>query len=191
VTVLGALAIDIGALAVDIVAIGVLALGLPFPRHGRRDLVVLRVVFNVGLFAAVVVIADGNVAAAVGFGLFAVLSIIRLRAETLANADIAYFFAAIVLGLVTAGDLGGVHGIAAHAALVVAAPAASITRTLRQHERIEISFEFALADREALRRLVDERTGGRTVTVELLDVDYVREMTRVRALVAAIAARPA
>ena len=175
----------------DIVAIAVLALGLSFRRHGRRDLVVLQVVFNIGLFAAVVVIAEGDVAAAVGFGLFAVLSIIRLRAETLANADIAYFFAAIVLGLVTAVDLGGVHGNAALAALVVAAPAViDHPRMLRQHERIEFTFEHVVTDRDAVRRLVDERTGGHAVTIELLEVDYVREVTRVRALVAAIAARP-
>ena len=59
-------------------AITVLAIGLFYRRHRRSDLVVLYVVFNVGLFAAVVVISEGQVVAAVGFGLFAVLSIIRL-----------------------------------------------------------------------------------------------------------------
>jgi hypothetical protein len=185
-----ALTLDLGPLAgrllVDVVAIGVLALGLSYRRHGRRDLVVLQVVFNVGLFAAVVVIAGGDVAAAVGFGLFAVLSIIRLRAETLANADIAYFFAAIVLGLVTAVDLGGTHGNALLALLVLAAPAiVDHPRMLRQHERIEITLEVAQADRDVLRRLVEERTGARTVTLEVLELDFVREITRVRALVAA------
>ena len=187
---IAALNLDLGPLAgrllVDLVAVAVLALGLSYRRHGRRDLVVLQVVFNVGLFAAVAVIAGGDVAAAVGFGLFAVLSIIRLRAETLANADIAYFFAAIVLGLVCAVDLGGTHGNALLALLVLAAPAiVDHPRMLRQHERVEITFEISEADRDALRRLVDERTGGRTVTLELLEIDYVRELTRVRALVAA------
>ena len=173
-------------LAVDLVAVAVLAVGLSFRRHGRRDLVVLQVVFNVGLFAAVVVIAAGEVAAAIGFGLFAVLSIIRLRAETLAIPDIAYFFAAVVLGLVTGVDLGGAEGNAVLAALVVAAPAVvDHPRLLRGHDRVDITFEFALADRDALRRLVDERTGGRALTLELLDLDYVRKLTRVRAVLAA------
>jgi hypothetical protein len=174
-----------GRLVVDLLALAVLSVALSYRRHGRRDLVVLQVVFNVGLFAAVVVIAGGNVAAAVGFGLFAVLSIIRLRAETLANADIAYFFAAIVLGLVTAVDLGGTHGNALLAALVVAAPAlVDHPKALRRHERVDITLELLEPDREALRRLVDERTGGRTLTVEVLELDYVRESTRIRALVA-------
>ncbi len=192
---MAALSLDLGALAgrlaVDVVAVALLSFGLSYRRHGRRALVVLQVVFNVGLFAAVAVIAGGDVAAAVGFGLFAVLSIIRLRAETLANADIAYFFAAIVIGLVTAVDLGGAHGNAVLALLVVAAPAViDHPKVLRRHERIEITLEIALADREALRRLVDERTGGRTVTLEVLELDYVRELTRVRALVAAAGTAP-
>jgi hypothetical protein len=187
--ILAALSLDLGPLAgrlaVDVVAVALLSFGLSYRRHGRRDLVVLQVVFNVGLFAAVAVIAGGDVTAAVGFGLFAVLSIIRLRAETLANADIAYFFAAIVLGLVTAVDLGGTHGNAALALLVLAAPAiVDHPRMLRRHERIEITFEVAEADPRALGRLVEERTGGRTVTLEVLELDYVRELTRVSALVA-------
>lgn len=187
---LAALTLDAGPLAarlaVDLAAIAVLAVGLSYRRHGRRDLVVLQVVFNVGLFAAVAVIAGGDVAAAVGFGLFAVLSIIRLRAETLANADIAYFFAAIVLGLVTAVDLGATYGNAALALLVVAAPAVvDHPRVLRRHERVEITLDVAEADREALGRLVEQRTGARAVTLEVVELDYVRELTRVRALVAA------
>ncbi|MDQ3678506.1 MAG: DUF4956 domain-containing protein, partial [Actinomycetota bacterium] len=97
-------------LLIDVVAISALAIGVFWRRHLRRDLVVLYVVFNVGLFAAVVVISEGEVAAAVGFGLFAVLSIIRLRAEQLSYAEIAYFFAAIVLGLVAAVDIGDPAG---------------------------------------------------------------------------------
>ena len=42
----------------------------------------------------------------VGFGLFAVLSIVRLRSEPFSNRELAYFFVALVLALVCAIDLG-------------------------------------------------------------------------------------
>jgi hypothetical protein len=187
--VLAAVAIDLGATAlrllVDLVAVALLAVGLSYRRHGRRDLVVLQVIFNVGLFAAVVVIAGGEIAAAVGFGLFAVLSIIRLRAETLANADIAYFFAAIVLGLVTAVDLSGIEANVALALLVLAAPAViDHPRLLDDHERTEVTLDIASGDREILRRLTEERVGTRVVRLDVLSVDLVREVTRVRVLLA-------
>ncbi|HVL97091.1 MAG TPA: DUF4956 domain-containing protein [Solirubrobacteraceae bacterium] len=185
---LAALAVDVDAvsvrLAIDLVVVAALAFGLSYRRHGRRDLVVLQVVFNVGLFAAVIVISAGEVAAAVGFGLFAVLSIIRLRAETLANVDIAYFFAAIVVGLVAAVDLGNPLGNAGLAALVLASAAlVDHPRLLHDHQRVDFSLELAEADPAALQRLVEQRTGGRAVALEVLEVDYVREITRVRALV--------
>ena len=167
-------------LLIDVAAITALAIGLFYRRHRRSDLVVLYVVFNVGLFAAVVVISEGEVAAAVGFGLFAVLSIIRLRAEQLTFAEIAYFFAAIVLGLVTAVDLGGADETAALAALVLVAPAIiDHPGLLKASRRMEITLELVVADADELRHAVEQRLGGRVIALEVLDLDYVREVTRV------------
>ncbi len=168
-------------LLIDVVAISALAIGVFWRRHLRRDLVVLYVVFNVGLFAAVVVISEGEVAAAVGFGLFAVLSIIRLRAEQLSYAEIAYFFAAIVLGLVAAVDIGDPAGNAALAALVLAAPALiDHPRVLRDNHRMELTIERVMPDSDELRAEVQLRIGARIVAMEILDLDYVREVTRVQ-----------
>jgi hypothetical protein len=168
-------------LLIDVVAIGALAIGLFWRRHLRRDLVVLYVVFNVGLFAAVVVISEGEVAAAVGFGLFAVLSIIRLRAEQLSYAEIAYFFAAIVLGLVAAVDIGDPAGNALLSALILAAPALiDHPRVLRDNHRMELTLERVIDDTDDLRDEVQRRVGARVVAMEILDLDYVREVTRVQ-----------
>jgi hypothetical protein len=172
-------------LAIDLAAIFVLAIGLSFRRHRRRDLVVLFVIFNVGLFAAVTVIGAGGVTAAVGFGLFAVLSIIRLRAESLAPPDIAYFFAAIVLGLVTGVDVGALEATALLALLVLAGPAvADASGLLPAEHRMEMTLEQAVADRDALQALVEDRLGTRVIGFEVLDLDFVRETTRVDVRVA-------
>lgn len=170
----------LGRLLIDVAAIATLTFALFYRRHRRRDLVVLYVIFNVGLFAAVVVIGAGEVAAAVGFGLFAVLSIIRLRGEQLASAEIAYFFAAIVLGLVTAVDIGGLAATVALAALVLAAPAVvDHPRLLRENHRAEVTLEFAIDDHERLRHVVEQRLGRPVIALAILDLDYVRETTRV------------
>lgn len=44
--------------------------------------------------------ATSSVNARLGLGLFGVLSIIRLRSEELAQHEIAYYFAALALGLI-------------------------------------------------------------------------------------------
>ena len=179
--------LDVGPrLAVDLAAIMLLAYGLSFRRYRRRDLVVLLIVFNVGLFAAVLVINAGEVTAAVGFGLFAVLSIIRLRAESLSPSDIAYFFAAIVLGLVTGVDLGGLEATVLLALLVLAAVAlADASRVLPANHRVELTLDEAIADRDALRAAAEERLGGRVVALAVLDLDLVRDLTRIEVRVIA------
>src|SRR3954447_3670701 len=82
----------------DLVAIGLLSL-MVARRRPRRGLFMVYSAFNIGLFGVLPVISDKHVGPAIGFGLFAMLSIVRLRSEPFGNADLAYFFCALVLAL--------------------------------------------------------------------------------------------
>jgi Domain of unknown function (DUF4956) len=79
-------------LAVDAVAVALLAFGLYRPRHGRTDLAVLLSLFNLGVFLAVAVIVQGEFGLSAGLGLFAVLSVMRMRSETFSATELAYLF---------------------------------------------------------------------------------------------------
>jgi hypothetical protein len=87
----------------DLAAISILAFGLYFPRHRRRDLVVAFIGVNVGVLAVAEAFTSSAVTAGLGFGLFGVLSIIRLRSTELDQQEVAYYFVALALGV-----LGGV-----------------------------------------------------------------------------------
>ena len=50
---------------------------------------------------------------------------------------------------------------------------------LRVSRRLEITLERTITDPLALRAAVEERLGARVVALEVLDLDYVREVTRV------------
>ena len=167
-------------LAIDVVAIGVLAYGLYYRRHGRSDLVVIYAMFNIGLFLALIVISSGNVSVGVGFGLFAVLSIVRLRGEPFTNGELAYFFVALVIGLVNGIDIGStglailLSALALGAALVIDHP-----RLLRQTRQLDVTLETIPSDPDALRRHLEERLNARVYECHVLEIDYVRETTRV------------
>jgi hypothetical protein len=167
-------------LAIDVVAIGALAYGLYYRRHGRRDLVVIYSMFNIGLFLALIVISTGNVSVGVGFGLFAVLSIVRLRSEPFTNGELAYFFVALVIGLVNGIDLGStglaimLSGLALGAAAVIDHP-----RLLNPTRQLEVTLETIPSDLDALRRHLEERLNARVKECHVLEIDYVRETTRV------------
>jgi Domain of unknown function (DUF4956) len=166
-------------LAIDLVAVAVLAYAIFLPRHRRMDLVVTYAFFNLGLFLALSVIAGGEVGIGVGFGLFAVLSIVRLRSEPFTNRELAYFFIALVLALVCAIDLGSpgtsalLAGIALAGAWVVDHP-----RLSRPTRRVELLLELVFANDEALRLHLEERLDATVAEVDVQEIDYVRETTR-------------
>jgi hypothetical protein len=167
-------------LALDLVALAVLAGALFHRRHGRMDLVVVYALFNVGLFLALVVIAGGEVGLGVGFGLFAVLSIVRLRSEPYSNRELAYFFMALVLALVCAVDMGSLAPPAVLAAVaVVAAWVIDHPRLGAASCQVEVMLELAEAAEAALRRHLEERLGGRVSEIRVRELDYVRETTLV------------
>ena len=167
-------------LAIDAAAIGALVYGLFHPRHKRMDLVVVYALFNLGLFLALIVIAGGEVSMGVGFGLFAVLSIVRLRSEPFSNRELAYFFVALVIALVCAIDLGSpaYAGVLAGVALL-AAWAIDHPRVSRPTRRIEVMLERVFNDDEALRAHLRERLRAPVVEVAVLELDFVRDTMRV------------
>ena len=99
------LLIALAYIGADLVAITLLVGALYIPRHGRRDLVAAYIGVNVGVLAVTLLLSSSShVGAGLGLGLFGVLSIIRLRSSSLAQGEVAYFFAALALGL-----LGGIQ----------------------------------------------------------------------------------
>lgn len=166
--------------AVDVIAIAALAYGVYYRRHGRQDLFVIFALFNVGLFLALVVITAGNVSTGVGFGLFAVLSIVRLRSEPFTNGELAYFFVALVIGLVNGIDIGDPALAAALSALAVAAAAVvDHPRLLRRTHALEVTLETIPPGDDALRRELTARLGAPVADCRVVEIDYVRETVRV------------
>jgi hypothetical protein len=92
-------------LVVDISAIFLLAYVLYFRRRRRADLLLAYVTLNIGIFVTVSLLTTAKVDIALGFGLFAILSIIRLRSSAVTQQEVAYYFVALVLGLVNGLDL--------------------------------------------------------------------------------------
>jgi hypothetical protein len=87
-------------LGLDLVVIFLMTYVLYFRRHWRADLLLSYVALNLGIFVVMSLLTQVRVDLAVGFGLFAILSIIRLRSSAVTQQEVAYYFIALVLGLV-------------------------------------------------------------------------------------------
>ncbi|MBU5424138.1 DUF4956 domain-containing protein [Cellulomonas hominis] len=159
--------------AADLVAIGVLTFVLYFPRHRRRDLVVAFLGVNVGVLAVAGALSSATVGAGLGLGLFGVLSIIRLRSSEIDQREVAYYFAALALGLI--GGLGsslGATALALMALILVALLVGDHPRLLRRYRQQVLVLDHAIADHAALVAHLEQLLGARVhgVTVQRLDL---------------------
>ncbi|MCC2335216.1 DUF4956 domain-containing protein [Cellulomonas wangsupingiae] len=161
----------------DLVAVGVLTWTY-FRRHRRRDLVVAFLGMNVGVLAVASTLASATIGAGLGLGLFGVLSIIRLRSTEVDQREVAYYFAALALGIL--GALPGEilwHSIAFMALLLLAVLVGDHPRVLRRHQRQELVLDGAVLDRVALVARLEGMLGARVHQVAVQRVDLVNDTT--------------
>lgn len=92
-------------LAADLILICLLVFAVYYPRHRRRHMVVPYIGLNVGVFAVVTALLSADVGIGVGIGLFGVLSIIRLRSDSISHGDVCYYFSSLSIGLVCGAPL--------------------------------------------------------------------------------------
>ena len=172
---------DVRLFALDIAAICALAFALYYPRHRRKDLAVALVGVNVGVLAVTTALATATVGAGLGLGLFGVLSIIRLRSTELSQVEVAYYFAALAIGLIGGMGEGMSLGIAALliAAIILALAVADSKLVMTGSSHMTLVADKALSDPEELARYIERRTDMKVREVSIVRLDYVNDSTTV------------
>src|SRR3954471_19899728 len=90
----------LGRLGLDVLAMLLLVGWLSRRRLAAPEMALVFTALNPGLFAAVTSIGSGHFPTGIGFGLFGLLSLVRLRSAAFTLKDVAYTFVALVLALV-------------------------------------------------------------------------------------------
>lgn len=171
------------SLALNVVAVTALVFGVYFRRHRRRDLVLGYYAFNVSLFAVAAALGSTSpLNVGVGFGLFAVLSIVRLRSDESSQAEIGYTMVALVLGL-----LNGLPGLEFEVKLLFSALLVGtmlvvdhpVVLPQDRHQRFKVTLDVVITDPDRLRAEIESRLGGTVHHVLVQEVDYIRESMRV------------
>lgn len=167
----------LASIGADLIALTTLVGGLYVRRHSRKDLLAAYVGVNVGVLAVTLLLATSNVGAGLGLGLFGVLSIIRLRSTELAQHEVAYFFAALALGL-----LGGIGASLATTALLMALVVTSLwigdhPSLLRRNRHQVIMVDHAIVDETALTEHLARLLGARISSIDVQRLDLVNDTT--------------
>ncbi|MGI8899806.1 MAG: DUF4956 domain-containing protein [Nocardioides sp.] len=165
-------------LGCDLLAITLLAYGVYFRRHRRRDMLIAYLSLNVGVLAVTMVLAQASVAAGLGLGLFGVLSIIRLRSSQLTQEEVAYYFAALALGLV-AGLMPSPWWVAplVSGLVVLVMFVADHPRLYSNNRQQEVVLDAAISDENELRRRLERLLNADVQQVIVSQTDLVRDVT--------------
>lgn len=176
-------------LGIDLVAILLMAYVIYFRRHGRRDLLMVYVSFNIGLFIVLSVITLNEATMAVGFGLFAILSLIRLRSEPFSNIELGYFFFAMAFAIVNAMQVDGtlfdreqqmfvmlLNGIALATLYVVDHPSLQ-----RGTAYTQLILDRVFSSDEDLKDYLEDRLKAQVIEYSISRIDYVQEITTLEA----------
>jgi hypothetical protein len=166
--------------AVDLVvntsAIFLLAYALYFRRHRRADLLLGYVALNMGIFVAMSLLTTVRLDIALGFGLFAILSIIRLRSTSVTQQEVAYYFVALVMGLVNGLAIENRPLIIGINVLLLGTMFLVDSNRLRDRaRRLDVTLDTVHGDDAALVADLEARLGGQVMYHQVNEVDYMRE----------------
>jgi hypothetical protein len=170
-------------LITDLVAIGIVSYAIYFRRYYRRDLLLAYIALNVGIFAVTALLAKSTAGVGLGLGLFGILSIIRLRSDSITQEEIAYYFVALALGLV-AGLSASPRWLPPllSAALVAVMYVVDHPRLTARAQRQTIILDRAYPDRALLRAALESLLDAdvKHLVVERLDLVADTTMVDVR-----------
>lgn len=165
-------------IGLDLIAIFILVFGLYFPRHRRRDLVIAYLMINLGLIAVTSALVAEETTISIGFGLFAVLSLLRLRSAELDQQEIAYYLAAMTLGLVGALPLSPVWITVALMAIILIGLAIGDHPRLFGRYRVQIiTLDEAITSEPLLRARLEELLGATVHQIRVRRTDLIEDST--------------
>ena len=166
------------ALAANMVAMLVLVCGIYYRRHFRKDLALAYLALNFGIFGVTMLLNGSGAGAGLGLGLFGILSIIRLRSDTLTQEEVAYYFISLAIGLINGlhpdpAWLSPALSLAMVLVMFVADHPAFGRRTMRQ----TVTLDTAYAQQHQLHAALAELLNAKVLRTVVIELDMVRDLT--------------
>ena len=170
------------SLLLDLTSVGLLSYVFYYRRHHNREMTVAISVINITLFALAGSLATFTLSIGVGFALFSVISLIRLRSETAGWNEMAYLLVALSSGLIL--GLPGYSlvekfiyaGVLVIAMAIIDSPRLFGRKSLRS---INVSIDGTNVEHVALKAKVEELLGLKVDAVVVKNVTSTPPVVKV------------
>ncbi len=163
-------------IALDLFAISYLVFGLFYRINRRNDLAVVYLACNIGLFSVLTVLSFSPLSTAVGFALFGVLSIIRLRSFEYTHTQIAYFFMSLSIALICAIDLSSLTLPGLLLAMLLLVMTLVEMKGFRQRSsNVTITIDRVIIDGTALKAHLSEILQANIISCNIMEVNTLQE----------------
>jgi hypothetical protein len=165
----------------DLALISALVFGVYYRRHRKRHMIVPYIGINIGVYAVVIALLGADIGIGVAFGLFGVLSIIRLRSNEISHPDVSYYFSSLAIGLVCGVPLDPLWTGPILGCLIVGILALVDQPALHQRYRQEQVVLDRIYPRPELEARLRELLDAETITrIDTMVTDLVRDSQTVK-----------
>ena len=176
-------------LLIDFCSLYFLSYVILYRKYRNVEMFVSSALLNIFILLIVMSIVRTDFNIAVGFGLFALLSLVQLRSATFTKTEMAYLFGAVTLGVINGAGISDLSFVLISNLVVVIATwfignwslehSANLIRVdnvKKMAVTLDHIDEDVIGDREQMCTQLAETLGINVQTFEIKKIDYVRDM---------------
>jgi hypothetical protein len=175
------------ALFIDLVVAGIIVLGIYFPSERDKGYVLSFFAFNISIFLIATLFSQVEISLGLGFGLFAIFSILRYRSDPLPVREMTYLFILMTLPVIDVVMLNEemvVETVVANLAILAVFFVVEKAMGLRYEARKSITYEkielIKPENYEALLADLRERTGLPIQRCEVGKIDFLHDVAEIK-----------
>ncbi len=171
--------------AINAAAMTVLIFGTFYRRYRDRELATTASMFNIFAFAVLTILSSVQFSIAAGFGLFAILALFSLRSEQIEKIEIAYFFGAIALAVISSVQGTSLAFVVLVTSFVlIAAWILDHPKMMKSALNTKLTLDSIdpaiLEDTEKTRLTLSKRMGVDVMAFQIIELNYVNDMARIK-----------
>ncbi len=172
---------------VNIVSVTILAYSIYYKRYNDKEGVTSYMMFNIFVFAVITALfnTSDNMSLGLGFGMFAILSLITLRSAPMRKTEITYFFGSLSLAIINAIGLESMLLLLICNAIIVAgAWIIDNPRILKGIYTMKVVLdhipEGILENSEDTKKKFSKQFGIDVISYSVGNINYVKDTARIK-----------